>query len=703
MADPNAIRAGKAVVELSADDSKLKAATQRSAKYLHDLGKASHEVNSASSGGFFDRLAARARSEQMDDRASGENALQRALGSKEGAAGFLADTLGVGLQAMVAGAIGTALKSATEQAVSLKEQLRQGKITEEELYRGLATGIPILGDFVAGFLNIRELVTGERAEIERITQEMKRGEAAMNAKVRAAQQYRDILRQITTEASRAVLATQGAGADDYSKERDQIAQTRRELEETKADLDVGISKRADEYYASKQKELEAAEEKVRTANAKRERELDNHRLGGKVNAKAKERYDQDPEYLAAKAEADRLRKEANDKKQEIIDAEKKSVNAQLGTVAARDKENNDRRARDYAQSYAEADRMIATALTAGTAQRLRLRGKEHDAEMAQLQTALDQQIKSIDTAEQDRIRKFGLKPGSKEYDQVKEQAEAQRQAARNDNTAKVEAAGVKEYERQRREALSLREIQNQAIQDQQKREMAALDDKHTAELEMAQNAGRDTYQIALKWEVEKSNLQEQHRRENAQREREEALRLEQLKLQGIDNRNQRELAAIDAKYRGEIKEAEANPGTRDPAAIRQQWTEERGQAQRRQALDTADAIRDIDLQIERERTAIQKRGISERLAQIEIDRREALRREADPRTTTGIGADKVNELYGLRQQRELMGRGSAAGSFSAAELSRMGGEGPINLIAKHTKETADNTRRMVDSGMAFGA
>jgi glutamate-1-semialdehyde aminotransferase len=66
----------------------------------------------------------------------------------------------------------------------------------------------------------------------------------------------------------------------------------------------------------------------------------------------------------------------------------------------------------------------------------------------------------------------------------------------------------------------------------------------------------------------------------------------------------------------------------------------------------------------------------------------------DPRTTTGVGVARIQELYDLRERLERLRSVSSAGTFSAREAARMSGTGHLEQIAQHTKETARNTRNL---------
>jgi hypothetical protein len=121
--------------------------------------------------GVFERVAKNLRAMQQESRRAGEGALERALGSGQGAAGALADYLGVGLQAIVVDQIGNAFKNATAKALEMRDALREGKASAGDLVTEMAKGVPILGGFVSGWSNLRELITNEKAKIAEINRE----------------------------------------------------------------------------------------------------------------------------------------------------------------------------------------------------------------------------------------------------------------------------------------------------------------------------------------------------------------------------------------------------------------------------------------------------------------------------------------------------------------------------------------------------
>jgi hypothetical protein len=141
--------------------------------------------------GVFANVAKNLRTMQQESRREGEGALERALGSKQGAAGAVADYLGVGLQAIVVDQLGNAFKNVTEKAMEMRQQLAEGKVSTGDMVTEMAKGVPILGSFVDGWLNVRELVTGEKAEIAAINKETELTNTLMQLRVNHAKNVRE--------------------------------------------------------------------------------------------------------------------------------------------------------------------------------------------------------------------------------------------------------------------------------------------------------------------------------------------------------------------------------------------------------------------------------------------------------------------------------------------------------------------------------
>jgi hypothetical protein len=96
-----------------------------------------------------------------DQSTTGLNPLQRGL------AGALSEHLGTGLGIGALAVAGKAMLDLTEQAQHFKELMLSDQLNAAGMAVELGKAVPLLGSFVAAGQNIRELFTGERAELER--------------------------------------------------------------------------------------------------------------------------------------------------------------------------------------------------------------------------------------------------------------------------------------------------------------------------------------------------------------------------------------------------------------------------------------------------------------------------------------------------------------------------------------------------------
>ena len=710
MPDAAAIRAGRAAVEISGDDTQLKAATERSKGYLKQVGQAAAQTGKETNQGFLANLAMQAKLNRKEKRASGESALEKALSSGGGLTNFAAESLGVGLPMMVTGAIGDAFKESTSKILEMRQALKEGKITQEEMVRGLAEGIPILGSFVSGFMNIREMITGEKTEIAEVNAEAKRTTEIFEAQYKAAQKLRDILRELHTTAAKTTLAAGAVGKDEFTQQRSSIAQARVDLT---AKRDEGGKKQAEEYDKEKDAQIKGLEEEARIADQKLaefQKAVPDYKITDSQDKKNdplfKEVYDQLAGLTTNSEGAHRRLQGARTEKKTghdqiiadtgaALDAQEKKLDAEAADVEKR-----------YAEAWGQAGRAAALALdqalASGAATRLRNRGQEYQAEKTELDQALKQQLAAIDQHTREELKRFGVTDQKDpRYGVIVGQGESAKSAATEGNAAQQEAAANKEWNRRRQQALTLQQLQNEALEDHRAREVATLDVRYRAEVDEAMHAGKETLSIFARWEQEKANLVQRHAREKLEQAKANEQSLLALQLESLDNAQQRELALLDAKYQAEYQYAQRHPDEKDPNAVLAQWQQAHGNLVKQQAQQVGDAQRAMDVEIEHAQNAVSKRGLAQRLADLEIERRERLRQEADPRFTTGVGAAKIQQLYDLKRQQELMQGRSAAGSFSARELGRMGGNQPLDEIAQHTRNTAANTKKLVQHKSAF--
>ena len=618
MGDVAAIRAGKAAVEISGDDRKLKEATDRSKKYLADLAQASKQTAGEGQKGFLASLAQRARGARMEARSSGENALSSALSSGGGMSQFAAQSLGIGLPVAVAETLGRGLKDASDKAMELRKQLKEGKITWEEWSRSFAESIPVVGGFVGFFMNIRELLTGEKAEIEEINKETARTNAINEASVKIIRMYRDALYEVQVAAAKAAIATEAIGKGQYYAEGAQIAAARIDLQKQR---EIAQKGKDEELNKDAEPKLQALRERVKIEEDKLEKT--------KV-------YDPDREFREimvknAKRDYENAVNNLQQKKNAIKEAGLAAVDQEEAKLNAQADDLNKRYGIDWQRTRQDAMTATDRMAVEEYATRMRYLDKEGDAEIAMLKQQAREREIQITRAAEDQAQKLGaVGPGDPKRKELLGIAADEVRKLHELTDAQENAINQRTYEKKRKEALDLQKLQAQAIQNRHEQELKLLDEEYQAEMDAATRAGRDTAQIKARWDQDRANKVQQ------------------------------------------------------------------------QALEVADAQREMDLDVEKTRIELGKRGLAQRLAELAVERREALRREADPRTTTGVGADRINQLYDLRTRMEASRARSSAGSFAVREIARMGGTGNrLDDIASHTKETARNTRKLVQQKPAF--
>lgn len=174
-------------------------ATDKASNVIKNVGQnakntASDVANAGGkSGGFLENLALKAKELRKDQRASGENALERTL-SGRGLSGAAMDSLGIGLQGMVVDKIGEAFKSVTENTGAVFKDWRDGNETLGASVNKWTQGLPLLGNFVSGFNNVINS-TFRRAESKAID-ENKREAERINLMTDIAKKRSDTVRGI---------------------------------------------------------------------------------------------------------------------------------------------------------------------------------------------------------------------------------------------------------------------------------------------------------------------------------------------------------------------------------------------------------------------------------------------------------------------------------------------------------------------------
>ncbi|HVX84421.1 MAG TPA: hypothetical protein VH253_06360 [Phycisphaerae bacterium] len=218
------------------------------------------------------------------------------------------------------------------------------------------------------------------------------------------------------------------------------------------------------------------------------------------------------------------------------------------------------------------------------------------------------------------------------------------------------------------------------IEDEQTRELAAIALKYDTEREEAEKAGGDVALVNQARSLETAQtirkFQEQHEQAMAQ-----------LQEQGIVDNEEREIASINRVYDERIRQA------KEAAADTQAIEEEKAAAVHnvQQQYDRQRAQTNKDAQYELRRLQIERdlRGPEREHALLELERKQALDRESDPATRTGVDVDTLNKIFDAKEAIADMKAGGAVGTFNGAAASSMfGGGGPMNQVAQHTRQSA---------------
>jgi hypothetical protein len=222
----------------------------------------------------------------------------------------------------------------------------------------------------------------------------------------------------------------------------------------------------------------------------------------------------------------------------------------------------------------------------------------------------------------------------------------------------------------------IHELRIGMIEDEETRELASITLKYDTEREEAMKAGADVSMVeeARRLELDRtvSKFRKQHEDE-----------LAQLQEEGIVDAEFREVASIRRRYAEKISAAEAANGHA------KELEEEREQAihnvQERFARQRMDANKGAQYELEQLEIERTMRGHEKEMALLELERKKALEREADPETRTGVDPDTINKIFDAKEALSGMHQGGAAtGTFSAAAAQGMFG----GSTQDHIKRTA---------------
>jgi hypothetical protein len=434
--------------------------------------------------GVFDRVAKRLKAMQAESRASGEMALQRTLGSPQGLAQAGLDALGVGLPAVVVDSVGRAFSSVTEKALELRKQLREGATDAREIAVEFSKSIPILGSFVSGWLNVRELITGEKAAIEAINAETKRSNELYTIQASLLQKQKQALIDIRNEITRTNRETAKVGADDATVKRltlqQQIEDTQTQRTKDEGDK-LKVFKQDDGKLDEFKKQRSALEDKINDLRARTNQY--GPFSGGNANR------------LDAQQELDKVQQEYDLLDSQVKAAEKRR---EAGIQQIQNESGNLRSAdaRRFAKEQIELEKQIESERSAAMTQAmeesskqsraarialLKAQGLEEAAAIAEIEDQLIEAKQSATEKARETLKRLGESDKS-EFGR-KLLAEVQAANAERDAAAAAQIEKVKASEREKAKVVDSGETPKP--QDDAKRQAEILRDIVSPELRLS--------------------------------------------------------------------------------------------------------------------------------------------------------------------------------------------------------------------------
>lgn len=257
-------------------------------------------------------------------------------------------------------------------------------------------------------------------------------------------------------------------------------------------------------------------------------------------------------------------------------------------------------------------------------------------------------------------------------------------------------------------ARRVHQLRLEMIRDEHQRELALLDEKYDHELAEAEKAGADrkTLQdIEASRALERSNLQRRYAEQQMQDELRMRQELDQLRINGIQDQHEREVAAIKSKYGFEIAQAQRVNDLRKAALLHEMRAVELQAAQANEAvrlkekalgIARADADRQEDVEELKLRATL--RGYELERALLQLQRRRALAAAVE----SGEDASLINKQFDLKERLAAMDQKRSApetsisGSFFTQALSGLAGGAPLDAIKKATQETAAYVRKIAN-------
>jgi len=118
---------------------------------------------------------------------------------------------------------GSQLKNFADEANRLKSEFQSGAISAGELTEKIAGSLPVLGQFWQAGRSIRELFTGEQAEIARINEEARLTTQLFDAQLASVKALKSVLADISLRKAGYENILANVGADSFTKELNNLA------------------------------------------------------------------------------------------------------------------------------------------------------------------------------------------------------------------------------------------------------------------------------------------------------------------------------------------------------------------------------------------------------------------------------------------------------------------------------------------------
>jgi hypothetical protein len=249
-------------------------------------------------------------------------------------------------------------------------------------------------------------------------------------------------------------------------------------------------------------------------------------------------------------------------------------------------------------------------------------------------------------------------------------------------------------------ARKIHQLEIEMIEDEERRQIAAVNERYDYEFRKASEANANTHtyvQIAIARNLETEKVRQQFARQRADNEERMLHELEMIRIGGIQDEYQREVAAINARYDFETRLAERKQDWRAAEILDQQRAAELAQAAAREKLRADEKAREIarsnkavsdDIEESKLRAKLKGRELDTAL--LELQRRRAI----EEARAAGANVALVKEQFEWRRRILDMQAGmeqarvTVAGSFNATAAWRAFSAGDMgNEIARNTRET----------------